>query len=929
MKLHHLLVGFGAVIFLLIAPHAAFACTNPGQIPSGFTTPCPVFDAEPTSVQSSGSVTITVTPNVANQYISQNFFLFNGSTWVSSTLVGNFKNGFSTSTATYTITSSQLSKLPSGNIYLAEWDWTFNASEKCYTGPATSTCNQGYWRLQEFTLSGGQQEGAGDNIYCAPGDVPQFGPGTSDGPASYPSRCINTEMPNISSYKVVTVCPPSAGSCTFPTITAAVTTSTLQCGEIIEVKARDANGNQLIYDKDTGEKMPIPITKVCSASAGWIIMASDMFQNSNFPAEGTRISPGWMGISSLIARPAYNEPQTAGVYIPKIMTEGANTPAMVLSGGAYWRFIGLEFTGAAGVVQDGSIIGPDPNLADVVAGNHIVLDRVVVHGGNNPQGENAKDSDGGIQFDQTNYMALVDSYVYDFVCAQACTDSKAVHLGGNDPLVQEGPFKVVDNYLEATGENILAGGGGTGSGCCTGASNIEIRRNHLYKPATIWQESWPDANGSTTCIAGNGCDNNPNYFGTKVIVKNLDEFKNDRQILFEGNIFENNWGGQSDQDGGAISLDPVSQNRSPQGCANYDGNGHLTAANCPNGKGAITFTPDVVDQYCATPYECHVSLGVEPSRSTYVYALQYNSPTSITVSPGLNPDQNGVDQPFTQQMISQCRPGADPLAEDSDLILRDNIVRHAAHAFSMTSYSSQCGDLAQGIARVSIHDNQVDDINGWQWNLKKGACCSWAVGVRIGNSNTSQSLATKNISISHNTLISSQEFNAGTEGSVNISNTCGGDCPIQIQGVSIRDNIGIDGLDDGGGSKDYCDNNKFNDNSTDLFNCIVGTSPSPSLGWCITGNVLTNAVIANDPDYPPPGKPNTPWPTQSPACPSGVSTANYNPADFLSVGFINFNNGIGGNYQLQSGSPYIGKASDGGNPGANIAAVDAATAGVQ
>jgi hypothetical protein len=526
-------------------------------------------------------------------------------------------------------------------------------------------------------------------------------------------------------------------------------------------------------------------------------------------------------------------------------------------------------------------------------------------------------------------MGLIDSYLYDFVCATACTDSNAIHLGGNSPTVQEGPFKVVDNYLEASGENYFAGGGGTGAGCCTIPSDIEIRRNHVFKPAQIWQESWPDSNSSTVCAAGNGCDNNPNYFGTKVIVKNLGEFKNGQRILIEGNIFENNWGGQSDQFGNVIQFNPVSQNKNVNGCASYDmTSGDVVSSPCgvdQSGKqiqgNPIQFTPLAVSPDCATPDECHISMGgSEPNRTMYAPALQFVSSTEIVVGSGL------ATSSFTGQMIYQCEPGGNPLATVSNVTVRDNILRHAARGIQVNTYLSQCGDASQAMDNVSIHDNQMDDINGWQWNLKKGACCAWGWGVEIGNVATNQALSTDNISITHNTLLSAEQYNAGFEGSVLVYSSCGSTCTTQVPNITIRDNIGAGGLTDAGDKKnDYCNATNQNQPSTALFNCYGETSPS--LGWCITGNAFANGTIPNNPNYPPPS-PNLPYPTASPACPGGVSTLNYNPADYTSFDFVNLNNANGGNYQLASSSPYIDKASDGTNPGANISAVNAATAGV-
>jgi hypothetical protein len=42
-------------------------------------------------------------------------------------------------------------------------------------------------------------------------------------------------------------------------------------------------------------------------------------------------------------------------------------------------------------------------------------------------------------------------------------------------------------------------------------------------------------------------------------VKNLGEFKTAQRVLLEGNIFENNWGQQSDQNGTAVIIRHILQ----------------------------------------------------------------------------------------------------------------------------------------------------------------------------------------------------------------------------------------------------------------------------------------------------------------------------------------------------------------------------------
>ena len=83
-------------------------------------------------------------------------------------------------------------------------------------------------------------------------------------------------------------------------------------------------------------------------------------------------------------------------------------------------------------------------------------------------------------------------------------------MGWNGP----GPFKIVNNYLEAAGENVMFGGADPSIANLV-PSDIEIRGNHFFKP-TSWRGVW-------------------------AAVKNLFELKNARRVLVEGNVFENIW----------------------------------------------------------------------------------------------------------------------------------------------------------------------------------------------------------------------------------------------------------------------------------------------------------------------------------------------------------------------------------------------------
>jgi hypothetical protein len=166
--------------------------------------------------------------------------------------------------------------------------------------------------------------------------------------------------------------------------------------------------------------------------------------------------------------------------------------------------------------------------------NNLVLDRVWMHG--TAQDETAR----GVWLAGGTYISVVDSFLTDFHCIAAtgaCGDAQAIAGGiGNGPM---GPYKITNNFLEASGENILFGGG-PADGTPT---DIQVSQNHMFKPLT-WMKGQPGYVGG------------PN--GNPFIVKNLFELKNAQRVLLEGNIMEGSWGGFS-QAGFGILLTPKNQ----------------------------------------------------------------------------------------------------------------------------------------------------------------------------------------------------------------------------------------------------------------------------------------------------------------------------------------------------------------------------------
>jgi len=261
-------------------------------------------------------------------------------------------------------------------------------------------------------------------------------------------------------------------------------------GDVIELQAGATFTGNFVLPRKTGND--------------WIYIRSSA--HALLPPPGTRVLPSHARLMARIETPN-------------------RTPAVRTAAAAHhYRFVGIEVTArgatrSTGPYSDNNVVyleseGGQTSLRQVPT--DIIFDRCYVHG--TPTGSVRR----GVAMNGVR-MAVVDSYLSNF--HEVGADSQAIS-GWNGP----GPFKIVNNYLEAAGENLMFGGADPSIPDLV-PSDIEIRGNHLFKPL-----SWKIGH--------------PTYAGTPWSVKNTFELKNARRVLAEGNLLENNW--QHDQNGFAI-----------------------------------------------------------------------------------------------------------------------------------------------------------------------------------------------------------------------------------------------------------------------------------------------------------------------------------------------------------------------------------------
>jgi len=233
----------------------------------------------------------------------------------------------------------------------------------------------------------------------------------------------------------------------------------------------------------------------------------------------------WITIrsSALDQLPAGRVSAAHAHLMPRIMTDTVHAPLRMELGSHHWRLEGVEVTSSASLSWALFRIGYDGRYPETTAefAHDVVIDRSYFHGLGDNQITHAIDAAGG-------NISLTNSEVSNI--KRKGFDAQAFI----SPLGLSG-FNIENNFLEATGENIMFGGLGRDIPDEFNPREILIRGNSISKP-NAWKLGHEE------------------FAGTEYTIKNLIEFKVGKHIVVENNVLDNNW--QAAQAGFAFLMTP-------------------------------------------------------------------------------------------------------------------------------------------------------------------------------------------------------------------------------------------------------------------------------------------------------------------------------------------------------------------------------------
>lgn len=198
-----------------------------------------------------------------------------------------------------------------------------------------------------------------------------------------------------------------------------------------------------------------------------------------------------------------------------------DTPAPSSNPARYYRFLGIQFRKSSPSLtyfQTYFSIGQNNETSVATLPSHIQIDRCYFNGG-----DTTSTTLRGVLY-RANDSSVVNSYFHRFKGFQVEVQAALTLMGERQAFI--------NNFMEGSTENYMSGGSNPSiSGHVP--TDIVFRRNYLKKDLG-WK---PD---------------DPSFYGTNMVIKNLFEIKIARRFSAEGNFMETHW--LEDQPGYAVVI---------------------------------------------------------------------------------------------------------------------------------------------------------------------------------------------------------------------------------------------------------------------------------------------------------------------------------------------------------------------------------------
>jgi len=192
------------------------------------------------------------------------------------------------------------------------------------------------------------------------------------------------------------------------------------------------------------------------------------------------------------------DPKVHSSAMPKIIAPDGAVALSTAERAHNYKFIGVEFSQASESKYVYAVVDLGKSDYNSLAQfpRQLILDRCYIHS------TGLNKARRGIALNSAD-TSIINSYISGFAGVE---DETQGICGWNGP----GPFRIVNNYIEGGGQNIMFGGADPAVPNLVPA-DIEIRRNFLYKPAE--------------------------WFG-RATIKAVIELKSARNVVMDGNVLE-------------------------------------------------------------------------------------------------------------------------------------------------------------------------------------------------------------------------------------------------------------------------------------------------------------------------------------------------------------------------------------------------------